>query len=57
MTQQYYAVNIISPNGECEEQTYPAKGATNAWYIAMELNPGCQVKVLGTVSEIDLDPD
>lgn len=57
MTQQYYAVNIISPDGGCEEKTYPARGATNAWYIAMELNPGCQAKVLGPVSEIDLNPD
>jgi hypothetical protein len=57
MKQQYYAVNVIAPDGECLKKTYPAKGETNAWYIAMELNPGCQAKVLGLVSELDLEQD
>lgn len=57
MTQQYYAVKIINSDGDCEEKTYPATGATNAWYIAMELNPGCQAKVLGRISELDLESD
>jgi hypothetical protein len=57
MKHQYYAVNLIDPDGECLRKTYPAKGATHAWYIAMELNPGCQAKVLGLVSEPDLEQD
>jgi hypothetical protein len=25
----------------------PANGATHAWFIAKELNPNCEIKVLG----------
>lgn len=49
MKHQYYTVVVTSPDGKHEQKSYPARGATNAWYIAMELNPGCQVKVLGLV--------
>jgi hypothetical protein len=47
MSVQTYQVSITGKNKKERVIELVANGATNAWFIAKELNPGCEIKVLG----------
>ncbi len=51
MTVQPYQVQIVRPSGDRELAVYYANGGTHAHYVAIELNPGCQINVLGLLPE------
>lgn len=47
MALQTYKVSILDKNKKEKVIELVANGATNAWFIAKELNPDCEIKVLG----------
>lgn len=47
MPLQTYKVFIVDKNKKERVIELVANGATNAWFIAKEMNPGCEIKVLG----------
>ena len=52
MRSEPYKVEVIDPDGTKTQAFYHARGSTHAWYFAMEMNPGCQINVLGLASEL-----
>lgn len=51
MTVQPYQVQVVRADGSRELAIYYANGSTHAHYIAAELNPGCQINLLGRPPE------
>lgn len=55
MPVQPYQVQLTRPNGTRELVIYYANGGTHAHWLATELNPDCQVNLLGLAPEWDGD--
>jgi hypothetical protein len=55
VTTQPYQVQVIRPSGDRELAVYYANGATHAHYTAAELNPDCQINVIGLLPQWDGD--
>jgi len=55
MIVQPYQIQITRVDGTRELVIYHANGATHAHYTAAELNPGCQVSVIGLLPEWEGD--
>lgn len=55
MTVQPYQVQLTRPDGNRELVIFYANGSTHAYYVAAELNPGCQVSVIGLLPEWEGD--
>jgi hypothetical protein len=51
MTAQPYQVQLTKSDGSRELVVYYACGSTHAHYTATELNPDCQVSVIGLYPE------
>lgn len=47
MALQTYQISITDKDGSERTIELKANGATHAWYIAKELNPNCEIQVLG----------
>ncbi len=51
VTVEPYQIQLTRPDGIREIVVYYASGSTHAHYVAAELNPGCQVNVIGLLPE------
>jgi hypothetical protein len=56
MTVYPYRVQVTCLDGKQSTVTYYATSATTAHYIARELNPGCEVNVIGLEPEWEAGP-
>lgn len=51
MTVRPYQIQLVRPSGDRELVVYYASNSTHAYYTAAEINPGCQVNVIGLLPE------